>query len=105
MIQTVPDFLAQTPDKPVVQLEERHIGDPVAIKSWFYPGDNYGWHFVYPKSQRLEAASLVVPPAAPAPPPPAAEPAVPEPPAATAGQAPVVIFERNTVISQVYVTA
>src|SRR5215469_14113424 len=38
MIETVPDFLTQTPDKPIVQFAERHIGDPEAIKSWFYPG-------------------------------------------------------------------
>lgn len=105
IINTVPDFLAQTPDKPIIQFEERHIGDAEAIKSWFYPGDNYGWHFVYPKSERLEAASLVVPPASPDPPPPAAEPAVPEPPVATVEQPPVVIIQRKIVISQVNLTA
>lgn len=57
MIQTVPDFRLETPDKPVIQFEERYLGDPEVIKSWFYPGDNYGWHFVYPKSEQLEAAS------------------------------------------------
>jgi hypothetical protein len=103
MIETVPDFLTQTPDKPIVQFEERHIGDPEAIKSWFYPGDNYGWHFVYPKSEHLEAASSVVPPAAPAPPP-AAEPAIPEAPVETAEETPVVIIERETLISQVDLT-
>src|SRR5579872_5082752 len=72
-ILAVPDFRLETPDKPIVQLEERHLGDPEAIKSWFYPGDNYGWHFVYPKSERLEAANSATPPAPPAPPP-AAEP-------------------------------
>ena len=102
-IQTVPDFRLDTPDKPIVQLEERHLGDPEAIKSWFYPGDNYGWHFVYPKSEQLEAANIVAPPAAPAPPP-AAEPAIPEPPVETAEETPVVIIERETLISQVELT-
>jgi len=102
-ILTVPDFRMKTPDKPIVQLEERHLGDPEAIKSWFYPGDNNGWHFVYPKSERLEAASIVPPPAAPAPPP-AAEPAAPEPPVATAEESPVLIIERETFISRVELT-
>src|SRR5581483_1256947 len=104
MINTVPDFLAQTPDKPIIQFEERHIGDPEAIKSWFHPGDNYGWHFVYPKSQQLESANLAPPPAPPAPPLPAADPAVPAP-VETAEQPPVVIVQRKTVISQVNLTA
>lgn len=104
MIETVPDFRVNTPEKPIVQLEERHIGDPEAIKSWFYPGDNYGWHFVYPKSEQLESAGIAPPPvpAAPAPP---AEPVVSEPPVETADETPVVIIERETLISQVQLTA
>ena len=102
MIETVPDFLMQTPDKPLVRFEERHAGDAEAIKSWFYPGDNYGWHFVYPKSEQLESASLVVPPAAPAS---AVEPALPEPPVETtketAEETPVLVIERETLISEV----
>ena len=103
MIQTVPDFRLPTPDKPMIQFEERHLGDPEAIKSWFYPGDNYGWHFVYPKSEQLETASVVAPPPAPAPEP-VAEPVVPQPPVETADEAPVVIIERETQISQVELT-
>ena len=100
-ILAVPDFLMQTPDKPTVQFEERHVGDPEAIKSWFYPGANYGWHFVYPKSEQLVSASVTPPPAAPAPPPPpAAEPPAPEPPVETAEEAPVVVIERQVLIAQ-----
>jgi hypothetical protein len=100
MIQTVPDFRSTTPDKPIVELDERHSGDPEAIKSWFYPGDNFGWHFVYPKSEQLEAAEVTPPPAAPAPVP-AAEPAPPEPPVEPAEASPVVTIEEETLISQV----
>ena len=99
-ILTVPDYRMETPDKPIVQLEERHLGDPEAIKSWFYPGANTGWHFVYPKSEQLETASIAPPPAAPAPAP-AAEPALPEPPAETAEESPVVVIENETLIAQV----
>ena len=102
-ILTVSDYRLETPDKPMVQFEERHLGDPEAIRSWFYPGDNYGWHFVYPKSEQLETASLAPPPPAPAPAPPA-EPAVAEPPVETADGTPVVIIESETLISQVELT-
>ena len=64
-ILTISDYRMKTPDKPIVQFEERHLGDPEAIKSWFYPGVNTGWHFVYPKSEQLEAASIATPPAPP----------------------------------------
>lgn len=104
MIETVPDFRVKTPEKPIVQFEERHIGDPEAIKSWFYPGDNYGWHFVYPKSEQLESASIAAPPA-PASPAPAAEAVIPEPPVETADETPVVVIERETLISQVELAA
>jgi hypothetical protein len=56
-IMAVPDYLMKAPDKPIVQFEERRGDSPEAIHSWFYPGDNYGWEFVYPKSERLEASS------------------------------------------------
>jgi LPXTG-motif cell wall-anchored protein len=98
-ILAVPDYRETIPDKPVVQFEERHLGDPEAIKSWFYPGEHTGWHFVYPKSERLEVAA-----AAPAPAPPAPAPAAaPEPAAPAAEQSaeqPVVIVERQTIIAQ-----
>ena len=99
-IFTVPDFLFRTPEKPIVQFEERRGDAPEAIKSWFYPGDNTGWHFVYPKSERLEVASVAAPPAAPAAPP--AEPSAPvEPPQ----EGSVVVIQEETLISQVELTS
>jgi hypothetical protein len=35
--------------KPVITLEERPPGSPEAVKRWFYPGDNDGFQFTYPK--------------------------------------------------------
>jgi hypothetical protein len=102
-ILAVPDFRLETPDKPIIQFQERHLGDAEAIQSWFYPGDNYGWHFVYPKSEQLDSAGLAPPPAAPAPAP-AAEPVVPESPAETAEEDPVVVIQREILISQVVLT-
>ena len=50
-IMAIPDYTTDTPDKPIIHFEERHSGTPEAIHSYFYPGDNTGWEFVYPKDQ------------------------------------------------------
>jgi hypothetical protein len=47
-ILAIPDRTLNIPDRPVVHFEERSSG-PEAIRSWFYPGENTGWKFVYPK--------------------------------------------------------
>lgn len=52
----IPDYRAKTPDKPVIVFEERAADAPPAIKAWFYPGDNYGDEFVYPKVKATEMA-------------------------------------------------
>ncbi len=65
-IMAVPAYLVNVPDKPTIRFEERPGDSPEAIRSWFYPGDNYGWEFVYPKSERLATSSdltSAVPPA------------------------------------------
>jgi len=56
-ILAVPYYTWNTPDKPTVHFEERHSGAPEAIQSWFYPGDNTGWEFIYPKVQNLKAST------------------------------------------------
>ena len=35
---------------------ERPAGTPPAVKSWFYPGDNFGHRFVYPKVVAVKIA-------------------------------------------------
>jgi hypothetical protein len=47
----IPDYIEKTPDKPIVHFEERPAGSPEAIHSWYYPGDNTGWEFIYPNGQ------------------------------------------------------
>jgi hypothetical protein len=37
---------------------ERAVGDPQAIRSWFYPGDNFGQELVYPKRRAVELAKI-----------------------------------------------
>ena len=76
----IPAYTMETPDKALIRLEERPSSSPQAIHSWFYPGDNYGWEFVYPKAERLLSADQI--PAQQPTPIPAVVPPLPEPPAA-----------------------
>jgi hypothetical protein len=50
-VQGIPGYRTETPDKAILQLEERPSGQPEALKAWFYPGDNTGVEFVYPTQQ------------------------------------------------------
>jgi hypothetical protein len=45
--------------KTVLTFRERGEGQPEAIKAWFYPGDNSGQQFVYPKKRAIELAKIV----------------------------------------------
>ena len=67
-IMAIPDYREDTPDKTIIQFEERPSGSPEAIHSWFYPGDNTGWQFVYPKGERSQMSSqtTLAAPASPA---------------------------------------
>ncbi len=65
-IAAIPDYRNEPPDKTLINFEERRDGSPEAIHSWFYPGDNTGWEFVYPKGQSLEEAANTTPNPAPA---------------------------------------
>jgi hypothetical protein len=47
-IDGISDERSETPDKTILQLEERPAGQPEALKAWFYPGDYAGLEFVYP---------------------------------------------------------
>ena len=78
------DYVQNTPDKPIIHFEERHSGTPDVIQSWFYPGDNTGWEFVYPKGQSFEASAKMMP--APALIVPAAAPSLPQAPQIQAAQ-------------------
>jgi hypothetical protein len=55
-ILTIPDYRPQPHDKTIIKFSEVSPGGPEAIKEWFYPGDQYGQEFVYPKSRAEELA-------------------------------------------------
>ena len=52
----IPDYRLKPRSKPIITFEERAAGAPEAVKAWFYPGDNYGHEFVYPKVKAVELA-------------------------------------------------
>jgi hypothetical protein len=55
-ILAIRNFRLRATDKTVITFAERAAGEPQAIRAWFYPGDNWGQEFAYPKSKALELA-------------------------------------------------
>jgi hypothetical protein len=45
----VPAYRPEPTGDSVITFEERTSGSPEAVKTWFYPGDNYGFEFMYRK--------------------------------------------------------
>ena len=56
LVTAIPDYRLQPTDQTVVKFAEVPSGSPEAIRAWFYPGDNFGWEFVYPKRRALALA-------------------------------------------------
>ena len=56
-VLAIPDYRLTPADNPIITFEERAQGSPPAIRAWFYPGDNYGYEFVYPKTRATELAA------------------------------------------------
>jgi hypothetical protein len=55
-VLAVPDYQLQPSGKAIITFEERAAGAPEAVKAWFYPGDNFGDEFVYPKVRAVQLA-------------------------------------------------
>jgi len=58
-VLAIPNLRLVTTDKTVMTFAERPINSPEALKAWFYPGDNFGQEFVYPKQRAVELAQVV----------------------------------------------
>jgi hypothetical protein len=82
-ILAIPNYRLQPTGKSQFVFWETPPGTAKALRAWFYPGDNFGQEFPYPK-QLTQLAKYEPPPApAPAPAPTAAPPEpAPEPPPA-----------------------
>jgi hypothetical protein len=55
-ILAIPDYRLQPTGKTVIKFSERPSGTPEAIRTWFYPGDEFGHEFVYPEKRAMELA-------------------------------------------------
>jgi hypothetical protein len=54
----IPNLRLTRTDKTAFQLWETPAGQPKALRAWFYPGDNFGQEFAYPKYQATEIAKV-----------------------------------------------
>jgi hypothetical protein len=52
----IPDLHLRPAGKPIITFDEAPASSPEAVKAWFYPGDNYGHEFVYPKPDAVALA-------------------------------------------------
>src|ERR1700722_6391639 len=57
-ILAIPNWRLPPTGKTVLLYAERPAGQPQALQAWFYPGDNFGQQFVYPKSKASEISQL-----------------------------------------------
>src|SRR6185369_3007763 len=57
-ILAIPNYRLKATDKTVMTFAERAAGDPQASRAWFYPGDNSGQEFVYPRKRAVELAKI-----------------------------------------------
>jgi hypothetical protein len=61
-ILAVPNYRLKRTEKTVMPFKERAPGMPLAMHAWFYPADNFGQEFVYPKARALEIAKTTAEP-------------------------------------------
>ncbi len=57
-ILAIPNYRLQPTGKSVFSFWETPPGQPVALRAWFYPGDNFGQEFAYPKSAAVQIAAV-----------------------------------------------
>lgn len=57
-ILAIPNYRLQPTGKSSFTFWEEPAGQPPAMRAWFYPGDNFGQEFVYPKNMSTQIASV-----------------------------------------------
>jgi hypothetical protein len=57
-VLAIPNYRLTPTDKTVITFNEGLSGQPEAIRAWFYPGDNFGQEFVYPKARAVQLAKV-----------------------------------------------
>jgi hypothetical protein len=58
-ILAIPNYRLQPTGNTVFQYWEVPAGQPRALRAWFYPGDNFGQEFAYPKQTAAQIAAFV----------------------------------------------
>jgi len=56
-ILAMPNYRLEPSGKTILTFWETPPGQPKALRAWFYPGDNYGQEFAYPKSAATQIAA------------------------------------------------
>lgn len=57
-ILAIPNYRMRETEQTVMTFRERAAGEPKAIRSWFYPGRQWGHEFVYAKYRAVELAKI-----------------------------------------------
>ena len=78
-IMAIPNYRLKPTGDSRFAFWETSPGNASALRAWFYPGDNFGQEFPYPKHPAVLEASTAVTKVQPQPAPPAAEPVQPAP--------------------------
>jgi LPXTG-motif cell wall-anchored protein len=56
-VLAIPNYRLQPRGKTEVDFWETPAGQPKAMRAWFYPGDNFGQEFAYPKDRSVTIAA------------------------------------------------
>ncbi len=56
-ILAIPNYRLEPTGDTVIRFAERAATAPPALRAWFYPGDNFGQEFVYPKARATNIAA------------------------------------------------
>ena len=56
-VLAIPNYRLKPTGKTEFQFWEVPAGQPKALRAWFYPGDNFGQEFAYPKTMSMEIAA------------------------------------------------
>jgi hypothetical protein len=56
-ILAIPNYRLQPTGNTEFQWWETPAGQPKAMRAWFYPGDNFGQEFAYPKNEAVRIAA------------------------------------------------
>jgi LPXTG-motif cell wall-anchored protein len=56
-VLAIPNYRLQPTGKSAFSFWETPVGQPRALRAWFYPGDNFGQEFAYPRSMYQQLAA------------------------------------------------